>query len=98
MSTVRQISPRRFWVDKLMSERRIRRPDHIRPQMPASERAKQFAPFAALGRMDRLLKVVEEQRDTGDLQHEALFDTLTPSDAAFLSAEDGEERDLFEES
>lgn len=90
--------PGPFWLDKLMSELRNRRPDNIRPKMKRSDRAKQFAPFAALGRMDEMLKVVEEQRDVGDPEHEALMTDLLEEDMDMLSAENlQDDIDLFEE-
>ena len=66
-----------YWIDKLMSEIRNRRPDNIRPKMPVSERAKQFAPFAALGRMDRALDGVRSAHDVGDPERERILDDLS---------------------
>lgn len=37
--------------------------------MKIADRAKQFAPFAALGHLDSTLKAVEEGRDIGDPEH-----------------------------
>ncbi len=65
-----------YWIDKLMSEIRNRRPDNIRPKMPVSERAKQFAPFAALGRMDKALDEVREGHDIGDPDRERILDDI----------------------
>lgn len=76
-----------FWLDRLMSELRSKRPENIGPKMPRSERAKQFAPFAALGRMDRLLRSVEKRRDTQDLEHEAWFGDISNEELELLAAE-----------
>ena len=59
-----------------MSEIRNRRPDNIRPKMPVSERAKQFAPFAALGRMDKELDDVRSMHETGDPEREKFFEDI----------------------
>ena len=44
-----------FWLDRTMREERTKRPENIRPKMDVGERAKLFAPYAALGRMDTVL-------------------------------------------
>ena len=80
-----------FWLDKLMSELRKKRPENIRPKMSRENRAKQFAPFASLGRMDAMLKMVEEQQPTGDPELEAAWKALTQEDLEMLSAETQED-------
>ena len=88
--------PGPFWLDKLMSEIRKRRPDNIRPKMKREDRAKQFAPFASLGRMDAMLKRVEDHQSSGDLEHDAAWKDLTQEDLEMLSAQIQEdEGDLF---
>ena len=37
--------------------------------MSRSDRAKQFAPFAALGRMDKEFAYIERQINIGELEH-----------------------------
>jgi len=76
-----------YWLDKKMSELRDKRPENIRPKMSNSERAKQFAPFAALGRMDELLKSVEEKRDVGDPEHIAFLEDLSEEEIAMMTSE-----------
>jgi len=56
--------------------------------MPVSERAKQFAPFAALGRLDDMLRAVEEGRDTGDPEHLANLEDFNYICAEDMDAED----------
>ncbi|MCF0141859.1 MAG: hypothetical protein HUJ75_00620 [Parasporobacterium sp.] len=53
---------------------RTERPPKIRPPMDVVDRAKLFAPFAALGSMEAVLKEVEENRDVGDYSYEAIID------------------------
>ena len=65
-----------YWIDKLMSEIRNKRPDNIRPKMPISERAKQFAPFAALGRTEKMLDEVRNAHDVGDPEREQFFEDI----------------------
>ncbi|MBR5930464.1 MAG: hypothetical protein IKZ95_00390 [Lachnospiraceae bacterium] len=76
-----------FWLDKKMSEERTKRPENIRPKMDIGERAKQFAPYAALGRMDTILKEVERQQDVGDPEHEMIFDDLSLDEIEQLMSE-----------
>ena len=64
-------------------EERTSRPPHIRPPMARENRAKQFAPFAALGRLDDTLKAVEEGRDIGELEHIRVDD-----DMDYMTSED----------
>lgn len=79
-----------------MNELRKKRPENVRPKMARSDRAKQFAPFAALGRMDQMLKAVEEQRDVGDPEHIALVNDLTEDEMDLMSAEN-RASDLYSE-
>ena len=79
--------PGPFWLDKLMSELRNRRPENIRPKMNRENRAKQFAPFASLGRMDAMLKSVEDRRNTGDLEHETWMGDFSEEEIRLFSAE-----------
>ena len=76
-----------FWLDKKMSEERTKRPENIRPKMDIGERAKQFAPYAAFGRMDAILKEVERQRDVGDPEHEMIYDDLSLDETLQLTSE-----------
>ena len=76
-----------FWLDKKMSEERTKRPENIRPKMDIGERAKQFAPYAALGRMDAILRDVERQRDVGDPEHEMIYDDLSLDETLQLTSE-----------
>lgn len=76
-----------FWLDKLMSELRNKRPENIRPKMNRGDRAKQFAPFASLGRMDAMLKTVEDRRDVGDPEHEVWMNDLSEEEIRLFSAE-----------
>ena len=55
-------------------EERTHRPDKTRTPMAIPDRAKQFAPFASLGSMEKLLRDVAEGRDVGDLEHLDLFE------------------------
>ena len=82
-----------FWLDKKMSEERTKRPENIRPKMDIGERAKQFAPYAALGRMDAILKEVERQRDVGDPEHEMIFDDLSLDEIEKLTSENVSEEE-----
>ena len=59
----------RFCIVNKMEEFRNSRPENIRPKMSRTDRAKQFAPFAALGRMEELLKAVQEGHDCGDAEY-----------------------------
>lgn len=68
-----------------MMQPRTERPPHIHPPMAVSDRAKQFAPFAALGRLDDTLKAVEEGRDIGDYIHESNLE-----DFNYIESEDNE--------
>ena len=81
------VLPGPFWLDKLMSELRSKRPEHIRPPMNRSDRAKQFAPFASLGRMDSMLKAVEDRQDVGDPEHIAWLNDLSDEEMNLFSAE-----------
>ena len=47
---------------------RTERPPKVRPAMPVAERAKQFAPYAALGSMDPVLQAIIDGRGTGDFE------------------------------
>ena len=76
-----------FWLDKTMREERTKRPDNIRPKMDVGERAKLFAPYAALGRMDSILKEVEKRRDVGDPEHEKILEDLSMEEIEMLSSE-----------
>lgn len=44
--------------------------------MDIGERAKQFAPYAALGSMEPYLRDVAMGRDVGDMEHEEFFEDL----------------------
>ena len=57
-------------------EVRTGRPPRVREAMKVSERAKQFAPFAALGSMEGVLQAVVDGRDVGDPEREQFFDDL----------------------
>ena len=76
-----------FWLDHTMKEERTKRPENIRPKMDVGERAKLFAPYAALGRMDTVLKHVEEEQTTGELTHEAILDDLSMDEIELLMSE-----------
>ncbi len=76
-----------YWIDKLMSEIRNRRPDNIRPKMPISERAKQFAPFAALGRTEKMLDEIRSAHDVGDPDRERILDDLSVDEILSMSSE-----------
>lgn len=76
-----------FWLDHTMKEERTKRPENIRPKMDVGERAKLFAPYAALGRMDTVLKHVEEEQTTGELTHEAIWDDLSMEEIELLMSE-----------
>ena len=54
--------------------------------MSRSDRAKQFAPFAALGRMDKELAYIERQINIGELEH--------VTDWSDLSADMVEQKDI----
>lgn len=88
-----------FWLDRTMREERTKRPENIRPKMDVGERAKLFAPYAALGRMDTVLKHVEEEQTTGELTHEAILDDLSMEEIDLLMSEtiSGEEDGLQNE-
>lgn len=79
--------PSVFWLDVTMSEIRDKRPENIRPKMDVGERAKQFAPFAALGRMDEVLSEVERRRDVGDPERIPWLEDLSLEEIDMLSAE-----------
>lgn len=51
-----------------MSELRTERPKNNRPKMSNSERAKQFAPFAALGHLGDAFAYIEQQINIGELE------------------------------
>lgn len=70
-----------------MREIRNKRPENIRPKMDVGERAKQFAPFAALGRMEGILSEVEGQRDVGDPERIPWLEDLSFDEIDMLSAE-----------
>lgn len=55
---------------------RTERPPKVRPPMDIGERAKQFAPYAALGSMEPYLRDVAMGRDVGDMEHEEFFEDL----------------------
>lgn len=76
-----------FWLDHTMKEERTKRPESIRPKMDVGERAKLFAPYAALGRMDSILKHVEDEQTTGELTHEAIFEDLSMEEIELLMSE-----------
>ncbi len=50
------------------NEPRTERPPHVKPPMNVADRAKQFAPFAALGRLDRAFEIIEKKHDCGELE------------------------------
>ena len=54
---------------KRMQKSRIKRPENNRPKMNITDRAKQFAPFAALGKMDQEFAYIERQVNIGELEH-----------------------------
>lgn len=74
-----------FWLDKTMSEERTKRPESNRPKMDIQDRAKQFAPFAALGRLDSVLAEVESKRDVGDPTRELILEDLTMDEIEMLT-------------
>ena len=82
-----------FWLDHTMKEERTKRPENIRPKMDVGERAKLFAPYAALGRMDTVLKHVEEEQTTGELTHEAILDDLSMDEIELLMSESSSEEE-----
>ena len=51
-----------------MSELRTRRPENNRPKMSRLDRAKQFAPFAALGNLGDTFAYIEQQMNIGELE------------------------------
>ena len=53
----------------IMTNLRTKRPENNRPKMTNIERAKQFAPFAALGKLDKTLKAIEDGVNIGELEH-----------------------------
>lgn len=82
-----------FWLDKTMSEERTKRPESKRPKMDIKDRAKQFAPYAALGRLDSVLGEVERKRDVGDPEREIILEDLTMEEIELFTDEslkDGE--------
>lgn len=50
-------------------ELRSRRPDNIKTPMDRLQRAKQFAPYEALGSMEAVMKAVDENRTIEDIEH-----------------------------
>ena len=62
------MSSSRFCIEREPGKERRSRPEHIRPKMSRLNRAKQFAPFAALGSMEQSLKETEEQMPGTDPQ------------------------------
>ncbi|MBR3004897.1 MAG: hypothetical protein IKH67_07530 [Lachnospiraceae bacterium] len=70
-----------------MTEIRTHRPESSRPKMNITDRAKQFAPFAALGRLDSVLLEMERQMDNGELTHVMDLSDLSPDEAAQMLAE-----------
>lgn len=84
-----------FWIDKVMSEIRKRRPENIRPKMDVGERAKQFAPFAALGRMDAALNEVRKNHDVGDPERTLFLDDLSGEEIMMMTSEENKENLLY---
>ena len=70
-----------------MTEIRTHRPESTHPKMNITDRAKQFAPFAALGRLDDVLLQMEVQRNIGDPEHVIDLSDLSPEEAAMMLAE-----------
>ena len=66
---------------------RDKRPENVRPKMSREDRAKQFAPFAALGHMGSMLSKVEAAHETGDYEREAIYCDLTIEEMEKLTAE-----------
>lgn len=54
-----------------MRELRTKRPENNRPKMSNADRAKQFAPFAALGHMGKEFAYIERELNIGELEHVA---------------------------
>lgn len=75
----------RFRLPPEAAPTRNRRPKNIRPKMSRSSRAKQFAPFAALGAMDEVLRQVEGSVGTND---PVRIRELSDQDAQILMGED----------
>ena len=63
------------------------RPESTRPKMKVSDRAKQFAPYAALGRLDDVLLAMEAQRKTGDPEHVIDLSDFSEEEIALMLAE-----------
>lgn len=70
-----------------MSETRTKRPESTHPKMAIGDRAKQFAPFAALGKLDDVLLQMELQRNIGDPEHVADLSDLSIEEATMMLAE-----------
>ena len=70
-----------------MREVRTHRPESTRTKMSITDRAKQFAPYAALGRLDSVLLEMERHVDNGDPEHVIDWSDLTQDDIAQMLAE-----------
>lgn len=65
---------------------RTSRPENSRPKMSNIERAKQFAPFAALGRLDEAFSYIEGQTNIGELERIPDLSDLSAEEAAEMLA------------
>jgi len=65
---------------------RTSRPENNRPKMSNLERAKQFAPFAALGRLDEAFSYIENQTNIGELERIPDLTDLSAEEAAQIMA------------
>ena len=68
-------------------EIRTERPKSRHPKMDISNRAKQFAPFAALGRLDAAFSEIEGASKAGELEHAAIFTDLSAEEIADMTQE-----------
>lgn len=59
---------------------RTERPPKVRTPMAIGDRAKQFAPFEALGSMEKMLADVNEGRDIGEPEHFLFTEDMTYED------------------
>ncbi|MGI6072472.1 MAG: hypothetical protein ACOX75_05615 [Lachnospiraceae bacterium] len=71
---------------------RTERPPKVRPPMDVGERAKQFAPYAALGSLEGAMSEIIDNHSTKDPERIRNFE-----DFNYLCAEDAPGIDIFEE-